>query len=97
MIVKQFFILSCLTFNSLLVLSQNIEPTNNLELDNKYILLKNDMLLGSKSNVPTKVYFENKKLPFFCDLEVKLEASAKIPVKFRLGEVQAVEKLEGKH
>ncbi len=55
------------------------------------------MLLAEKSNVPTKVYIEHNKLPFFCDLELKLEASSKIPVKFRLGEVQAVEKLEGKH
>ena len=80
-----------------MVLSQNLKATNKLDLDNKYILLKNDMLRSNKSVVPTKVYIKNKKLPFFCDLELKLEASTKMPVKFRLGEVQAVEKLEGKH
>lgn len=95
--VKQLVIFISLSFNSLVALSQNIKATTNSDLNNKYISLKNDMLLAEKSNVPTKVYIEHNKLPFFCDLELKLEASSKIPVKFRLGEVQAVEKLEGKH
>ncbi len=86
-----------MTFCSLQVLSQNIDITNKLDSDPKYLLLKNDILLGEKSSVPTKVYLEHKKLPFFCDLELKLEAASNIPIKFRIGEVQAVEKLEGKH
>ena len=97
MIVKQFLILSCLIFCSLQVFSQNIDSTNKLDLNPKYLLLKNDILLGNKSSAPTEVYIEHKKLPFFCDLELKLEASSKMLVKFRLGEVQAVEELEGKH
>ena len=87
----------CLSCSPLLVFSQNTKAPEKLDLENKYISLKNDMLLKNPSSDPTKVYIENNKLPFFCDLELKLEASAKMLVKFRLGEVQAVEKLEGKH
>lgn len=36
------------------------------------------------------------ELGFFCKWEVKMEKAAKIPVKFRLGEVQYVERMEGK-
>lgn len=36
-------------------------------------------------------------LAFFCRLEVKLEKAAKLPIKFRLGEVQYVENMEGKY
>jgi hypothetical protein len=36
-------------------------------------------------------------LAFFCRLEVKMEKAAKFPIKFRLGEVQYVEKMEGKY
>ncbi|PTM14109.1 MAG: hypothetical protein DA408_04250 [Bacteroidetes bacterium] len=35
-------------------------------------------------------------LAFFCRLEVKMEKAAKIPVRFRLGDVQRVDYLEGK-
>lgn len=36
------------------------------------------------------------KLGIFCKWEVQLEKAARMPVKFRLGEVQYVERLEGK-
>lgn len=42
---------------------------------------------------PAWIYQE---LAFFCKLEVKMEKALNLPVKFRLGEVQAVEKMEGK-
>lgn len=35
-------------------------------------------------------------LAFFCRLEVKLERATKMPVRFRLGDVQQVDYLEGK-
>lgn len=37
-----------------------------------------------------------KELAFFCKLEVKMEAKAKFPIKFRLGDVRYVDQLEGK-
>lgn len=36
-------------------------------------------------------------LGFFCKLEVKMEKKARFPVKVRLGEVQYVERMEGKY
>lgn len=41
--------------------------------------------------------FQVEDLPVFCRLEVKLESAVRFPVKFRLGEVQYVERLEGKY
>lgn len=38
-----------------------------------------------------------KDLAFFCRLEVKLEKKIGLPFKFRLGEVQYTEKMEGKY
>ncbi len=35
-------------------------------------------------------------LAFFCKVEVELEKAARMPVKFRLGDVQYVDWLEGK-
>ncbi len=38
-----------------------------------------------------------KHLGFFCKVELRLEQKARLPIKFRLGEVQYVERLEGKY
>ena len=43
------------------------------------------------------VVYAVSELPMFCKWEVKLEKAATFPVKFRLGEVQYVEHLEGKY
>lgn len=40
-------------------------------------------------------YYEH--LGFFCKVELRLEQQSKFPIKFRLGEVQYVERLEGKY
>lgn len=40
--------------------------------------------------------YSTADLAFFCRLEVKLERATKIPVRFRLGDVQQVDYLEGK-
>ena len=46
-------------------------------------------------------YFSIKKnksseLAFFCDIEAKVEKASKLPIRFRLGDVQAVDRKEGK-
>jgi hypothetical protein len=47
--------------------------------------------------VPTQArYYCYDKLAFFCKLEVKLERQFHTPIKFRLGDVQYVDWLEGK-
>ena len=38
-----------------------------------------------------------QELGFFCKVEVQLEKRTRIPIKIRLGEVQYVERLEGKY
>ncbi|HKK75249.1 MAG TPA: hypothetical protein VJ953_09265 [Saprospiraceae bacterium] len=43
---------------------------------------------------PTSYRYQD--LAFFCRLEVKLEQSSKIPVRFRLGSVDYVDYMEGK-
>jgi hypothetical protein len=58
------------------------------------------------SSVPIQVYqsstlhlpdiYQYEDLAFFCKWEVKLEKAAQMPVKFRLGDVQYVDWLEGK-
>ena len=40
--------------------------------------------------------YQVKDLAFFCRLEVRLESATRIPVRFRLGDVQYVDHLEGK-
>ncbi|MCB9339941.1 MAG: hypothetical protein H6577_17590 [Lewinellaceae bacterium] len=49
--------------------------------------------------VPTALpdIYDCNALAFFCRVEVKLEKVVTFPVKFRLGDVQYVDKLEGKH
>jgi hypothetical protein len=41
-------------------------------------------------------YYSYDKLAFFCKLEVQLEQQCHNPIKFRLGDVQYVDWLEGK-
>lgn len=45
--------------------------------------------------VPANYYASH--LPFFCSTELKLQKVLKFPVKFRLGSVEACDRLEGKH
>ncbi|PHN02682.1 hypothetical protein [Flavilitoribacter nigricans] len=48
------------------------------------------------ATAPVPAAWNYQDLAFFCKLEVKMEKALNLPVKFRLGEVQAVEKKEGK-
>lgn len=44
----------------------------------------------------TPSVYAYRELAFFCKIEVQLEKASRFPVKFRLGDVQYVDKLEGK-
>lgn len=65
--------------------------TDRLPVDLKEYVLGNPSSTNSFSTKNTKT-----ELAFFCRIEVQLEKSTNIPVRFRLGEVQAVDKKEGK-
>ena len=45
---------------------------------------------------PRPIIYTYKSLPFFCKMEVKLEKAINLPIKFRLGNVEQVDYLEGK-
>ena len=51
-------------------------------------------VLNNFAKQPTIYSFDH--LALFCKIEVQLEKAVKFPVKFRLGDVQYVDKLEGK-
>jgi hypothetical protein len=53
------------------------------------------MGISPKSNLPATYCAQD--LAFFCRLEVQMEKATKIPVRFRLGDVQQVDYLEGKY
>ena len=46
---------------------------------------------------PIPSVFSAETLPFFCKIEYKMGLNNKFPVKFRLGDVQYVDELEGKY
>lgn len=49
---------------------------------------------ATPSPIPSAYSF--KDLGFFCKIEAKLEKAVQFPVKFRLGEVEQVDRKEGK-
>lgn len=59
----------------------------------KYFLAKN--VSTNNSNI-FSIKNASQELAFFCKIEVQLENSSNLPVRFRLGEVQAVDQKEGK-
>ena len=58
--------------------------------------IDNQTVIDKKPSVVPCV-FSVETLPFFCKIEYKMGLNQKLPVKFRLGDVQYVEQLEGKH
>jgi len=56
-------------------------------------ILQSDFNIQNNS-VPS--IYSYKDLAFFCRMEVKIEKSAKVPFKFRLGDVRYVDYLEQK-
>lgn len=56
--------------------------------------------LDSLKNLPLRVLASNyysSNLPFFCKQELQIQKLVKVPVKFRIGSVEEVDRLEGKH
>lgn len=58
--------------------------------------LSNFKLNFPHSNPTVPIVYSYHNLAFFCKVEVQLEKKVKLPVKFRLGDVDYVDRLEGK-
>ena len=50
----------------------------------------------SPSFRPIPLVFNVETLPFFCKIEYQMGLNKKLPLKFRLGDVQYVDEMEGK-
>ena len=85
---------------------QELRQKDHKILDIQALPLKSNGTLGTKFisaktkevNHPSFLNrYDVEDLAFFCKIEVKLEKKLQIPFKFRLGEVQYTEKMEGKY
>ena len=65
-----------------------------IQLPNINIFSPVEKTVIAYNQVPKAYNYEH--LAFFCKLEVQIETITKNPIKFRLGDVQYIEKLEGK-
>jgi hypothetical protein len=77
------YVIEPITFNTL----------SNIDIYQPSLLTNSIIYLNNAFNISTYNYDD---LAIFCKLEVKMEKASGIPIKFRLGEVNYVEKLEGK-
>ena len=56
--------------------------------------------LDSLKKIPLRVLaadYYSSNLPFFCKKELQIQKITKVPVKFRIGSLDEVDRLEGKH
>lgn len=88
-----------ITGKSIPALKQKIQPITPFFSGNLLAQMvvkngQNRQVLAAPGAFPQ--WYSVEQLPFFCKMEVKMEKTFKFPVKFRLGEVQYVEKMEGK-
>ena len=54
----------------------------------------------SLKKIPLRVLaadYYSSNLPFFCKKELQIQKIIKVPFKFRIGSVEEVDRLEGKH
>ena len=56
-----------------------------------------NQVIAPKKSLTVPSVFSVEALPFFCKIEYKMGLNQKVPLKFRLGDVQYVDQLEGKH
>lgn len=98
MLAKRNFLFFCMIFVAISGFSQTasaIKPdlhSNNLtQINSNSIFFKQDF---NKKIVPENFYVS--RLGFFCRQEWKFESATKLPFKFRLGNVNYCDWLEGK-
>ena len=64
--------------------------------DEKFSLTKSLSIASNTPQKPMPHAWRYSDLAFFCKMEVKMEKATRFPIKFRLGDVQYVDRLEGK-
>lgn len=64
--------------------------------DEKFSLTKSLSFASNTTQKPMPRAWCYSDLAFFCKMEVKMEKATRFPIKFRLGDVQYVDRLEGK-
>ena len=74
-----------------------IRSSNKSDKNPKWLGIIQPFLNNPLSPTHVPNVFSTNDLAFFCRIELNLEKTTKIPIKFRLGEVQQVEALEQKH
>ena len=68
-------------------------PVNRVSF---FSLLNEMMTPPQVQHLPLPQAWCYNDLAFFCKIEVKMEKAVRFPIKFRLGDVQYVDRLEGK-
>ena len=74
---------------SILVKKEKLHIFSSLNAQNQQVAKTQPRAVPSVFSVET--------LPFFCKIEYKMGFNKKLPIKFRLGDVQYVDEMEGKH
>ena len=73
-------------------------PPQYPTLKKHFPMIANSISVKKIDLLPNKIpsIFSVETLPFFCKIEYKMGLNKKLPLKFRLGDVQYVDELEGK-
>ena len=98
LLFSAFFTTVCHTQTVGLVLSDLKTPPQYLShfLTKKMVQKVESQPITNQTPRPIPLVFCVETLPFFCKIEHKMGLNQKLPVKFRLGDVQYVDEMEGK-
>ena len=101
-IIPFLFFANALLSQSDLTATKNIEKVEKQDFQKKVLppslqsVFSADMILEKPTSYFSIKKSKSSKMPFFCDVEAKMEKASKLPVRFRLGDAQTVDRKEGK-
>jgi hypothetical protein len=82
-----------------LIKAASIHAQQSDKLTRQYYVMSQQKI-DSLKNIPIRLVAPNyyaQNLAFFCKKEIQMEKITKIPFRFRLGSIEDVDRLEGKH